>query len=1495
MIFTDELEYNRIYKKGLYLPITDDDKLKGSVVFLLSSSHQLSLSLLNNPLLLTRYYRSYYIEKNVVYYINQEGYIDRGLKPEVITESSLSNEERKKLKDSDFGIPEERKYPLIDKYHVLQAIKYFNKANPKYEAELAKNINKQIKKFELKVNVGNNNRFKNYFVDSYKEAFYIGGLYDDIVSNDDFIRVKTETNNIAFGFNSNVNPINENKIYNNKLKKLLYKERFKTPKEVLNIYDTMRKTYPFIKKTFLNYEKYKSENLIVDLGYYCESFFKERLMSDINKQSLLFDDFLNRLINDNRLNNLYSKKTVLIPLQGWEDEDNNPISLFIRMAKNIKNKELLRKWKKVDFIIFDDYGYFKVNIGDLQMNNIYKVIELKKKLADHEVIQSDNTESKKSIVSSITKKLEKNKNIKIHSLVGDNKNSEKDSLIKEINKAAENSDSESQAIDKLDNSDSREDIKQIIAKLSIDDDDVKISAARVNRINTNRNNLFKKKIDNVTIKELINESKVNKPLPSTKLELDTINDEWENMKFININDTDVYNPNSDIMRILDSFSQKSNPISCLDVQIENTSTSEDYIETVVAKMEDAQGQRFKLTFDVPLTKDGKFMFLRGNEKTINNQLMLIPISKTDNDTVQLVSNYNKIFIRRFGTTPGKSFETVNRMMKVFNKLESKNFKIKYGDNSRICSKYELPIDFIDLASTYDTIESSTVIIYFNLDTLYKKYGNKIDKNNGKLPIGIFKNSNKILYYDYIIGQTYSNYINSYFVIDKEYDEEYKRTKALSKYTYSKASILNNTIPLIVILGYTEKLTNVLERANINYYLSEKKKTDTTGYSSIKFLDGYLYYYNDYNSSLLMNGLKECNTEDYLLENLNDKSMFLNFLDLFGGRILADGLDNFADLLIDPITYNVLLRYDLPTDYVGLLLEANKILSDNKYIKHINLASNRFRSNELIAAYVYDCLASSYGTYSSCIKKGRKVPMTIKKSAVIDAILLDPTSSDTSNINELQIAESLNTVSFKGKSGMNSDRSYSLDKRTFDKSMINILGMSTGFAGNVGVNRQATIDANIDGSRGYLKMLNDPKDMSITKTFTITEANTPFGTTRDDPFRTAMTFIQTSKHGMRIKHGMPSLISNGADQALPYITSNTFSFVSKDNGKVVEKNDDYMIVHYKNGKYDFVDLHNKIEKNSNGGFFISVKLDTDLKVGDTVKKNQVLAYDKLSYSDIIGNTKNIAYNIGILVKLAIMNTDEGYEDSTIISERLCDAMESDIVIEKSVSLKKDSNVYSMVKKGDNIKEGDPLMVFQNAFEDNDVNLLLKNLSADQSEISDLGRKVAKSSVEGTIEDIKIYRTVEKEELSDSLKKIVNKYESGIHSIKKDMKKYNIQYNTEIPADYKLEPTGKLKNVDEGVLICFYLKYEDMMSIGDKLVYYSALKGVVKDIFPKGKEPYSEYRKDEKMDSLLSIGSINARMVTSVLILGIINKGLIELDRHVKDICGVKWKYLNELKY
>jgi len=104
----------------------------------------------------------------------------------------------------------------------------------------------------------------------------------------------------------------------------------------------------------------------------------------------------------------------------------------------------------------------------------------------------------------------------------------------------------------------------------------------------------------------------------------------------------------------------------------------------------------------------------------------------------------------------------------------------------------------------------------------------------------------------------------------------------------------------------------------------------------------------------------------------------------------------------------------------------------------------------------------------------------------------------------------------------------------------------------------TINASIQNSRGLMDP-KKPKDLNTLNTLTIYEAMTPYATTHDDPIRTAMGFVQTVKHQMRVKSSSPSLITYGMDEALPYFTTDIFSHKFKGvKGKVLDVNDEFII-------------------------------------------------------------------------------------------------------------------------------------------------------------------------------------------------------------------------------------------------------------------------------------------------------------------------------------------------
>lgn len=81
-------------------------------------------------------------------------------------EATLTAEQRKNISDKDYGLPKDKKYPMPDESHVRSAIRFFNHVDPSDEAELARNIKKKIKQYNMSVKVGEDNRFSKYYNES---------------------------------------------------------------------------------------------------------------------------------------------------------------------------------------------------------------------------------------------------------------------------------------------------------------------------------------------------------------------------------------------------------------------------------------------------------------------------------------------------------------------------------------------------------------------------------------------------------------------------------------------------------------------------------------------------------------------------------------------------------------------------------------------------------------------------------------------------------------------------------------------------------------------------------------------------------------------------------------------------------------------------------------------------------------------------------------------------------------------------------------------------------------------------------------------------------------------------------------------------------------------------------------------------------------------------------------------------------------------------------
>ena len=81
--------------------------------------------------------------------IATENSSDSILNSYVVLLESLTQKERNNIEVDKFGIPELRKYPLDNRKHTESAIRLFGHCDSQYEKELADNIFKAMKKYNI--------------------------------------------------------------------------------------------------------------------------------------------------------------------------------------------------------------------------------------------------------------------------------------------------------------------------------------------------------------------------------------------------------------------------------------------------------------------------------------------------------------------------------------------------------------------------------------------------------------------------------------------------------------------------------------------------------------------------------------------------------------------------------------------------------------------------------------------------------------------------------------------------------------------------------------------------------------------------------------------------------------------------------------------------------------------------------------------------------------------------------------------------------------------------------------------------------------------------------------------------------------------------------------------------------------------------------------------------------------------------------------------------
>lgn len=970
-----------------------------------------------------------------------------------------------------------------------------------------------------------------------------------------------------------------------------------------------------------------------------------------------------------------------------------------------------------------------------------------------------------------------------------------------------------------------------------------------------------------------------------------------------------YQAKQDLVSVVSAFSDQDYlPISIIGWNLVDTSDNFTLKETLTVKYKTDENKTFSFKIDIPKVFNGHYLKIKGNDYIVQKQITRLPIVKTKDDRVEITTNFNKITCER---TNGKIYRHNAQLKKILTKCKlNPAFYIEYGYNIETNSKYKNDFEYDELSTFLSKITTMKYEINTNRGEVENEFSllnfpESFTITNKMTPLGFMlganNSDNKGLIYleDAKVYLAVSNGVavttkeiaeNMFTFIVRDVLHENPDVDAGigSSYIYSNCKFIGVTYPIFVFCGLNLGLTQTLRKAKVNYKVSSERQPYNSKWVEVRFKNKWMYYEDKIQNTMLLNILNSMHTQDWDYEEFDTDQPYSDYcVNVLGQPIYVKQTVRVnITKLVDPITRDVLKYMKLPTDPFDLLIMASNMLTGNGFIPKNDLCNYRIRGNEIIYAMLYEIIAKAYYKYQNAKLNGsNKESIKIGQNELMSAIISQQNINIAAQLNPILELESSNACSMKGFKGINLQDAYTLELRSFDKSMNGFLATNaTPFSGAVGINRSLTVNPKINNVRGYIPSV-DEKSLDAVNRLSPSELVSYATSTHADAPRVAMQVGQ-AKHGVPTYVSHKQLIGSGYDRVVPYTLSNNFCFKARLSGHVESINDTtkIAILAYDDGTFDAIDLREKLAKNSNSGFYINQTFVMKYAVGEKFNLGDVIAYNPSFFKDR-GN--DCAFCQGTLSKIGISCGDFGFEDATLISSRLSEKCATDITMDKSVAIGANAIIHNMVHIGDHVNVNDELLNFTTSFNDSTTTEFLQGLldTMDDDDLSSIGNEKIVSKYSGKVTDIDIYYNVPFETLNPSIQDIINQYNKENEVRRREL------ISKGIPASsIKLKVTGEVKENKingtefEGVLIVFYITHKDKLTIGDKLTYSVALKGVISRVTADEETPRSSFRPTEYIDGIIASSGIPSRMTMDIFHQMYANKLLIELGRWIHS----EWK-------
>lgn len=264
----------------------------------------------------------------------------------------------------------------------------------------------------------------------------------------------------------------------------------------------------------------------------------------------------------------------------------------------------------------------------------------------------------------------------------------------------------------------------------------------------------------------------------------------------------------------------------------------------------------------------------------------------------------------------------------------------------------------------------------------------------------------------------------------------------------------------------------------------------------------------------------------------------------------------------------------------------------------------------------------------------------------------------------------------------------------------------------------------------------------------------------------------------------------------------FCYSAKQDGKVISKTADGILVEYKDGTRKGVALGRQYGRAE--GSTYPHDIVSHLEPGQTFKKGKTIAYNTGFFEQDILDPSAVVLKNSMLTKVVLYESSQTHEDSCAISPKLSARTTMNSTKVKSFMIDFKQNLLNVAKPGQKLTPKDILMIIEDeitagsdAFDEESLAVL-----------ASLGKAAPKAGYLGTLDHIEVFYHGSLEDMSASLRSLADRSDRKKSSQSKAVGKPSITGS--VNSDYRVGGTPLALNKAE---IRFYITVETGTGAGD----------------------------------------------------------------------------------